>query len=93
MRVLMREKQHFICALEQDFISQQRFYVPTKILYKPTTSFKSSLSTVASSGSLPSLPRGSVDAPTHLAQARSAEAAWQGSQAEEEDSYLLVGMA
>jgi hypothetical protein len=34
-----------------------------------------------------------VDAPTHLAQARSAEAAWQGSQAEEEDSYFLVGMA
>jgi hypothetical protein len=34
-----------------------------------------------------------VDAPTHLAQTRSAEAAWQGSQAEEEDSYLLLGMA
>jgi hypothetical protein len=34
-----------------------------------------------------------VDAPTHLAQARSAKAAWQESQAEEEDSYLLVGMA
>jgi hypothetical protein len=37
-----------------------------KILYKPTANFKSSLSTVTSSGSPPSTPRVSVDAPTHL---------------------------
>jgi hypothetical protein len=49
--------------------------VPTKILYKPTTNFKSSLCTVTLSGSPPSPPCGSVDAPTHLAQARSAKAA------------------